>query len=105
MPGSERRRSARHLLGATAEVHVGPLTIEALVHDVSQHGMGLKLPIDVQVAKGDIVWIVARSVAPYAITATVERVGHNGVIGVQFEEILTGETLEVIEALPLIEDP
>ncbi len=39
------RRSARHLLGVTAEVHVGPSTVLGIVNDVSLHGMGVVLPL------------------------------------------------------------
>ncbi|MCK6546971.1 PilZ domain-containing protein [Myxococcota bacterium] len=100
MGGSERRRSARHLLGVTAEVHVGPETVVAVVHDVSAHGMGLIFPQGLGIAPGETVWILASSVASYAITATVKRVA-GGFVGVELVEILTGDSLDRIEALPI----
>lgn len=100
MSGSDRRRSARHLLGVTAEVHVGPETVLAVVHDVSRHGMGLVMPKDVPVKVGETIWILASSVASYAITATVRRV-NEGLVGVELEEVLSGEALDALEKLPL----
>lgn len=84
-----------------AEVHVGPETVQAVVLDVSQHGMGLVLPSSVEAKPGDLVWIIATDVAPYAITATVRRRGDAGFIGVEFEEVLMGEALQVVESMPL----
>jgi hypothetical protein len=101
MDGRDRRRSARHLLGLVAEVHVGPVTVQGVVEDVSQHGMGLVLPQDLKVERGETIWILAQTVAPVAITATVQRIADNGVIGVEFLEVLTGEALDVVESLPL----
>ena len=101
MTGSERRRSVRHLLGTTAEVHLGPRTVKGVVQDVSRHGMGILLPDDVQLNAGDLVWIVSHAVAPYAITATARRIGEGGFVGLEFEEVLTGDALDKIEALPL----
>jgi hypothetical protein len=103
MGGSERRRSARHLLGVTAEVHVGPETVVAVVHDVSAHGMGLIFPQGLGIVPGETVWILASSVASYAITATVKRVA-GGFVGVELVEILTGDSLERIAALPVHDD-
>jgi hypothetical protein len=100
MSGAERRRSTRHLLGAAAEVHVGASTVSGVVQDVSRHGMGLVLPRDVEVFPGDTVWILAQNVAAYAITATVRRIGADGLVGVEFEEILSGEALDMLEKLP-----
>ncbi len=96
-----RRRSVRHLLGQDAEVHVGPVTVSASVRDVSQHGMGLEFPQDTPIDVGQLIWILVESVASYAITATVIRVEDTGIVGVEFEEILAGEALEIIESLPL----
>jgi PilZ domain-containing protein len=96
-----RRRSARHLLGHSAELHIGPNTHTAVVQDISQHGMGLVLPDGVSLQEGDVVWILAKSVASYAITATVRRVFGDGGVGVEFVEVLGGEALEVLEGLPL----
>lgn len=100
MDGAERRRSARHLLGVTAEVHVGPETVLAVVHDVSAHGMGLVMPSDVPVKLGDTLWILATAVASYAITATVRRVT-DGLVGVELDEILAGDALEKVEQLAI----
>lgn len=101
MDGRDRRRSARHLLGLIAEVHVGPATVQGVVEDVSQHGMGLVLPQGTEINIGDTVWILAQSVSPVAITATVRRIAESGVIGVELLEVLTGEALDVVESLPL----
>jgi hypothetical protein len=99
--GEERRRSARHLLGTVADVHVGPNTVKGVVLDVSQHGMGLRVPPELPIAEGDTIWILANAVAPYAITGTVRRISGEGRIGVELEEVLTGEALDVVESLPL----
>lgn len=89
MDGPNRRRSARHqLTGVVAEVHVGPETVNGLVQDVSQHGMGLILPPDVQIERGQTIWILANTIASFAITATVQRITEGGLIGVEFHEVL-----------------
>src|ERR1044071_3970648 len=98
--GRDRRRSTRHLLGVTAEVHVGPDTVMAVVHDVSKHGMGLVMPKDVEVKAGDTIWILATSVASYAITATVRRV-QEGAVGVELDEVLSGDALDGLQDLPI----
>lgn len=84
------------LLGAPAKVHAGSETLEGLVRDVSSHGMGLALNLtsESQLSIGDLVWIIAGTVAPYAITATVVRSELDGDIGVEFEEVLHGESLD-----------
>src|SRR5262245_8209188 len=101
MDGRDRRRSARHLLGVVAEVHVGPETVQGVVQDVSQHGMGLVLPRNLKIERGDTIWILAATVAPVAITATVQRITEDGLVGVEFHEVLSGESLDKVEALPL----
>lgn len=101
MDGSDRRRSARHLLGVVAEVHVGPETVQGVVQDVSHHGMGLVLPRGLKIERGDTIWILATTVAPVAITATVQRITEDGLVGVEFHEVLSGEALDVVESLPL----
>jgi hypothetical protein len=101
MNGENRRRSARHLLGVVAEVHVGPQTVNGIVQDVSQHGMGLILPRDIEVTRGDTVWILANTISSFAITATVQRVTDEGLVGVEFNEVLGGDALDVVETLPL----
>lgn len=103
MPRKDQRRSARHLLGTPAEVHVGPQTVLGVVRDVSQHGMGLVLPTDLEVHTGDLVWVLVGSVASYAITGAVRRTASGGLVGIELLEILQGEALEVIEGLPLVE--
>ncbi len=102
MSSDDRRRSARHqLIETSVEVHLGPQTGTGLVIDVSQHGMGLVLPSHMSAKTGELLWMLVDQIAPYAITATVCRVGAEGEIGVEFEEILQGEALEKIEALPV----
>lgn len=101
MNGENRRRSARHLLGVVAEVHIGPETVSGLVQDVSQHGMGLILPRDINVSRGDTIWILANTISSFAITATVQRVTDEGLVGVEFNEVLGGDALNAVEALPL----
>jgi hypothetical protein len=103
MASSERRRSPRHLLGQSAEIHLGPHTIRGVVHDVSAHGMGLVVQGDTDVAVGELIWVIVESVAPYAITGTVRRVAAAGEIGVEFEEVLSGDALANVETLPLID--
>lgn len=76
----------------------------AVVHDVSQHGMGLVLPDGFELVKGDVVWILASSFASYAITATVQRVFGDGGVGVEFIEVLSGEALGKLEDLPLADE-
>lgn len=97
----DRRRSARHLLGATAEVHIGPQTVSAIVHDVSRHGVGLVIAEDVKVGIGEMVWILVSALSSYALTGKVQRLGGAGVIGVELIEVLQGDALEVLEGLPL----
>jgi hypothetical protein len=103
-PGREGRRSARRLLGTSAEVHIGPTTVTAVVVDVSAHGMALTVPDGVELKKGDVLWILASNIAAYAITATVQRMGGDGAVGVELNEVLSGDALEIIEALPLAPD-
>lgn len=100
MSARERRRSARHLLGEPAEVHLGPKTVTAQVVDVSQHGMGLILPPDVRAQAGETIWILVGRIANYAITGRVARVAEAGRIGVELEEILEGTARAAIESLP-----
>jgi hypothetical protein len=97
----ELRRSARHLLGATAEVHVGAATVIGVVQDVSRHGMGLVLPTDLAIKTGDVIWLLVEEVSAYAITATVRRSNEQGLVGVELEEVLEGDALERIEGLPI----
>lgn len=105
MGPQDRRRSPRHVLeGATAEVHVGPRTMLGIVQDVSQHGMGVVLPGNAGVEVGQLVWLVVEDLAPYAITATVRRVTPEGVVGVEFEEVLTGEALTMLQEQPLVDE-
>jgi hypothetical protein len=101
----ERRRSARRLLGELAEVHLGPETMIARVMDISEHGIGLMLPEEAKPEVGAIVWILIQTIASYAITGTIRRVGSKNRIGVEFDEILAGDSREVIAALPLVDDP
>jgi hypothetical protein len=101
MGSSDQRRSRRHLLGATAEVHLGPDTVLGVVQDVSQHGMGLVLPADLQVQLGDLLMVMVDAVAAYAITGTVRRTDPDGLVGLEFDEVLEGETLARVKALPL----
>jgi hypothetical protein len=103
-PEIERRRSARRLLGQSAELHVGPRTFSAIVQDISEHGMGLMVPDGVDVEKGDVVWILARTIAAYAITGTVQRLFGDGGIGIEFIEVLTGDALEVVQGLPVADE-
>ncbi len=103
MAASDRRRSPRHLLGQSAEIHLGPTTVLGIVQDVSAHGMGLVVQGDVPVTVGALIWVVVESVAPYAITGTIRRVSRAGEIGVEFEEILDGDALDRIESLPLVD--
>ncbi|MBK8014937.1 MAG: PilZ domain-containing protein [Deltaproteobacteria bacterium] len=101
--GRERRRSPRTLLGAPAKVHAGAETLEGMVRDVSNHGMGLALNLTSrsQLSIGDLVWIIAGTVAPYAITATVVRSELDGDVGVEFEEILHGESLDALNPVEI----
>ncbi|MBK6687282.1 MAG: PilZ domain-containing protein [Deltaproteobacteria bacterium] len=99
----EQRRSARHLLGVTAEVHVGPRTVIGVVRDVSQHGMGLVLPTDLGVKTGDVLWVLVEDLASYAITGTVRRSNDEGLVGIELDEVLAGNSLEKIEGLPLVD--
>jgi hypothetical protein len=103
MAAPDRRRSPRHLLGQSAEIHLGPQTIRGVVQDVSAHGMGLVVQGDTEVAVGELIWVVVESVAPYAITGTVRRVSTAGEIGVEFEEVLSGEALAKVETFPLVD--
>ena len=105
MTAADRRRSARHLLGEPAEIHLGPTTVAGVVADVSAHGMGLILPPGTRVAMGDVVWVLTGRVAAYAITATVVRIGSpdRERVGIQFDEILSGPALEQIQELPLVD--
>lgn len=103
MEREQRRRSARHLLGATAEVHLGPKTVIGVVRDVSQHGMGLVLPTDLGVKTGDVLWVLVEEVASYAITGTVRRSNDEGLVGLELDEVLAGSSLEKIEGLPVAE--
>lgn len=99
MSGADHRRSARHLLGTAAEVQLGPKTFAAEVRDVSRHGMGLVLPEAHGAQVGEAIWLVVDAVASYAITGTVRRVAGTSV-GIELDEILLGEALERIEAMP-----
>lgn len=99
----EQRRSARHLLGVTAEVHLGPHTVIGVVRDVSQHGMGLVLPTELNVKTGDVVWVLVEDLASYAITGTVRRSNEEGLVGIELDEVLAGQSLEKIEGLPLVD--
>lgn len=102
MSSDDRRRSVRHqLIETSVEVHLGPQTGTGLVIDISQHGMGLVLPSHMSAETGALLWMLVDRIAPYAITATVCRVGADGEVGVEFEEILQGDALEKIEALPI----
>jgi len=103
MAASDRRRSPRHLLGRSAEIHLGPNTVLGVVQDVSAHGMGLIVPGDTEVGVGELIWVIVESVAPYAITGTVRRVSEAGEIGVEFEEVLSGDALAAVETLPLVD--
>lgn len=105
MNGVERRRSARRLLGELAEVHLGPETLTARVMDISAHGIGLQLPEETSAKAGDTIWILIETVAKYAITGTIRRVASDNRIGVEFDEILAGSTLAVVEQLPMVDDP
>ena len=82
-------------------MHVGPNTVMGIVKDVSQHGMGLVLPSEIEVKVEDTVWLLVDDIASYAITATVRRVGDDGFVGIEFEEILQGDALVTVEKLPL----
>jgi hypothetical protein len=97
----DQRRSARRLLGALAEVHVGPVTVRGEVHDVSREGMGLWLPPGTAIRPGDTVWLVVEFVATYAITGTVLRIDPGGRVGLELHEVLAGDALERVERLPL----
>lgn len=72
-----------------------------MVQDVSAHGMGLVIPGDVQPHIGDLIWVVVESVASYAITGTVRRIAPDGQVGIELEEVLSGEALEAVKQLPL----
>ncbi|MBI2373791.1 MAG: PilZ domain-containing protein [Deltaproteobacteria bacterium] len=98
------RRSARHLLGEPAEVHLGSTTHTAIVRDVSAHGLGIELDPGTAVEKGELAWILCGRLATFAITGTVVRVDvDSGQVGIQFLEILEGSALETIASLPLSE--
>lgn len=99
----EQRRSARHLLGVTAEVHLGPHTVIGVVRDVSRHGMGLVLPTELNVKTGDVVWVLVEDLSSYAITGTVRRSNEEGLVGIELDEVLAGNSLEKIEGLPLVD--
>lgn len=101
MGSSDQRRSRRHLLGATAEVHLGPETVLGVVQDVSQHGMGLVVPSDLSVELGDLLMVTVDAVASYAITGTVRRADDDGSVGIEFDEVLEGDALAKVKALPL----
>lgn len=101
MGSADQRRSRRHLLGATAEVHLGPDTILGVVQDISQHGLGLVLPNDVIVAHGDLVMVMVDAVASYAITGTVRRVDNDGSVGIEFDEVLEDSAWARVQNLPL----
>jgi hypothetical protein len=103
MAASDRRRSPRHLLGQSAEIHLGPTTVLGVVHDVSAHGMGLVVQGDTEVTLGELIWVVVESVSPYAITGTVRRISAAGEIGIEFEEVLSGDALAAVESLPLVD--
>jgi hypothetical protein len=103
MAATERRRSPRHLLGQSAEIHIGPNTVLGIIHDVSAHGMGLVVQGDTHVELGELIWVVVESVSPVAITGTVRRLSAAGEIGMEFEEVLTGDALAAVESLPLID--
>jgi hypothetical protein len=47
--------------------------------------------------------VIVESVAPYAITGTIKRVSAAGEIGVEFEEVLSGDALAAVETLPLVD--
>lgn len=101
MGSADQRRSRRHLLGATAEIHFGPDTVLGVVQDISQHGMGLVLPSDVHVSHGDLLMVVVDAVASYAITGTVRRVDYDGSVGIEFDEVLEGQAWDRVKSLPL----
>lgn len=88
-------------MGQTAEIHLGPKTVLGVVQDVSAHGMGLVLPGDVRPNVGDLIWVVVQSVASYAITGTVRRIAADGQVGIELEEVLSGEALDAVQQLPL----
>jgi hypothetical protein len=74
-----------------------------VVHDVSAHGMGLVVRGDAVVAVGDLIWVLVQDVASYAITATVRRITMDGLVGVEFEEVLSGDALTSVEKLPALD--
>ncbi len=65
--------------------------------------MGLTLPSDLEVSTGDVIWVLANDIATYAITGTVRRSAPGGLVGIEFDEILSGVSLDQIDALPLTE--
>ncbi len=101
MGSADQRRSRRHLLGATAEVHLGPDTVLGVVQDISQHGLGLVLPTDMHVDHGDLLMVVVDAVASYAITGTVRRIESDGSVGIEFDEVLEDDAWTRVKNLPL----
>lgn len=103
MVAEDRRRSARHMLGQAAEVHIGPTTVRGIVQNVSRHGMAVVLPGDIETRIGELVWITVDAVASYAITGTIKRRDDDGTLGLEFEEILTGDAVRNISELPPVD--
>jgi hypothetical protein len=101
MGSADQRRSRRHLLGATAEVHLGPDTVLGVVQDISQHGMGLVLPADMVVEHGDLLMVLVDAVASYAITGVVQRIDSDGSVGIEFDGELEASAWSRVQTLPL----
>jgi hypothetical protein len=61
------------------------------------------LPTDLGVKTGDVLWVLVEDLASYAITGTVRRSNDEGLVGIELDEVLAGNSLEKIEGLPLVD--